>query len=199
MIHPMRATARCSAVARSSRAGPAPRPRSAESSRVDQLRPGRGHDDPDHAVTVKRTHLRFPFNPLLGVISSARPLTAAIGQALVGRVRPGANDRVNEPRSPALPAAARDALLNLVLDTDDGRGNRHQGVRRGWWILLLICTITVPRNPAARTNGQSQRCRGPWVIGGATDRRLVGTVVTAAAENSLPATPIDRATRGRTI
>ena len=143
VIHPVRATARCSAVARSSRAGPAPRPRSAESSRVDQLRPGRGHDDPDHAVTVKRTHLRFPFNPLLGVISSARPLTAAIGQALVGRVRPGANDRVNEPRSPALPAAARDALLNLVLDTDDGRGNRHQGVRRGWWILLLMDLLTL--------------------------------------------------------
>jgi hypothetical protein len=53
--------------------------------------------------------------------------------------------------------------------------------------------------PAARTNGRSQRCRGPWFIGAATDRRLVGTVVTAAAENSLPATPIDRATRGRTI
>ena len=62
-------------------------------------------------------------------------------------------------------------LLSLVLDTDDGRGNRHQGVRRGWWILLMICTITVTRNPAARTNGRSQRCRGPWVIGGATDRR----------------------------
>jgi len=45
--------------------------------------------------------------------------------------------------------------------------------------------------PAARTNGRSQRCRGPWVIGGATDRRLVGTVVTAVAENSLPATRID--------
>jgi hypothetical protein len=37
-------------------------------------------------------------------------------------------------------------------------------------ILLMICTITVTRNPAAR-NGRSRRCRGPWVIGGATDRR----------------------------
>ena len=32
---------------------------------VDQLRPGRGHDDPDHAV-VERTHLRLPLDPLLG-------------------------------------------------------------------------------------------------------------------------------------
>ena len=55
----------------------------------------------------------------------------------------------------------------------------------------MICTITVTRNPAARMDGWSRRCRGPWVIGGATDRRLVGTVVTVAAENSLPATPID--------
>ena len=37
-------------------------------------------------------------------------------------------------------------------------------------ILLMICTITVPRNPAARMNGRSRRCRGPWVIGGVTDR-----------------------------
>jgi hypothetical protein len=56
--------------------------------------------------------------------------------------------------------------------------------------LLMICTITVPRNPVRR-NGRSQRCRGRWFIGGATDRRFVGMVVTAAAENSLPATPID--------
>ena len=27
-------------------------------------------------------------------------------------------------------------------------------------ILLMICTITVPRNPAVRRNGRSQRCRG---------------------------------------
>src|SRR5664279_3091452 len=27
----------------------------------------------------------------------------------------------------------------------------------GWWILLMICTITVTRNPAARTNCRSQR------------------------------------------
>ena len=58
-------------------------------------------------------------------------------------------------------------------------------------ILLMICTITVPRNPAVRRNGRSQRCRGLWFIGGATDRVFVGMVVTAAAENSLPATRID--------
>src|ERR671910_949603 len=33
---------------------------------VDQLRPRRGHDDPDHAVVVERTHLRLPLDPLLG-------------------------------------------------------------------------------------------------------------------------------------
>src|SRR5918992_2341987 len=33
---------------------------------VDQLRPVRGHDDPDHAVVVERTHLRLPLDPLLG-------------------------------------------------------------------------------------------------------------------------------------
>ena len=38
-------------------------------------------------------------------------------------------------------------------------------------ILLMIRTITVTRNPAARTNGRSRRCRGPWVIGAPTDRR----------------------------
>jgi hypothetical protein len=35
-------------------------------------------------------------------------------------------------------------------------------------ILLMICTITVPRNPAVRRNGRSQRCRGYWFICGAT-------------------------------
>ena len=33
--------------------------------KVDQLRPGRGHHDPDHAV-VERAHLRLPADPLLG-------------------------------------------------------------------------------------------------------------------------------------
>jgi len=37
-------------------------------------------------------------------------------------------------------------------------------------ILLMICTITVPRNPAARMNGRSQRCRGCWFIGALTSR-----------------------------
>jgi len=37
-------------------------------------------------------------------------------------------------------------------------------------ILLMVCTISVTRNPAARTNGRSRRCRGPWFIGGATGR-----------------------------
>src|SRR5918993_3128286 len=46
---------------------------------VDQLRPRRGHDDPDHAV-VERTHLRLPLDPLLG-----RHLVAAVHlEVLVG-------------------------------------------------------------------------------------------------------------------
>ena len=81
--------------------------------------------------------------------------------------------------------------MRLVLDTDDGRGIVIKESDEVGGILLMICTITVTRNPAMRTHGRSQRCRGPWVIGGATDRRLVGTVVTAVAENSLPATRID--------
>ena len=40
-------------------------------------------------------------------------------------------------------------------------------------------------------NGRSQRCRGPWFICGADGTAFVGMVVTAAAENSLPATRID--------
>ena len=50
--------------------------------------------------------------------------------------------------------------------------------------LLMVCTtITVTRNPAARMNGRSQIFRGPWFLGGATDRLFVGMVV-VAAENS---------------
>src|SRR5205823_2011169 len=74
-IHPMRATARRSAAltllplpdqlldrARQSRL------------EVDQLRPVRGHDDPDPAVVVERTHLRLPLDPLLGrnLVGAAR-------------------------------------------------------------------------------------------------------------------------------
>ena len=91
------------------------------------------------------------------------------------------------------------ALLNLFLDTDDGRGNRHQGVRRGWWILLMICTIMLTRNPAARTNGPVAALPRSLVHRRGDGSAFVGTVVTAAAENSLPATPIDLATRGSTI
>jgi len=49
----------------------------------------------------------------------------------------------------------------IVIKESDGVGG----------ILLMICTITVTRNPAARTNGRSRRCRGPWFVGGAMDRR----------------------------
>src|SRR4051812_4886198 len=33
---------------------------------IDQLRPRRGHDDPDHAVVVERTHLGLPDDALFG-------------------------------------------------------------------------------------------------------------------------------------
>ena len=62
-------------------------------------------------------------------------------------------------------------LLSLLLDTDDGRGIVIKESDEVGGILLTICTITVTRNPAARRNGRSRRCRGPWFIGGATDRR----------------------------
>src|SRR5688572_6841539 len=41
---------------------------------VDQLGPGRGHNDPDHAVVVERTYLRLPLDPLLGrhLVGAAR-------------------------------------------------------------------------------------------------------------------------------
>ena len=70
--------------------------------------------------------------------------------------------------------AADDALpplvLNLVLDTDDGGGIVTKESDDVGGILLMIGTITAPRNPAARTNGQPQRCRGSWFIGAMTDR-----------------------------
>jgi hypothetical protein len=56
---------------------------------------------------------------------------------------------------------------------------------------LLICTLTVPRNLRRGRMAGPSVAAALWVIGGATDRRLVGTVVTAVAENSLPATRID--------
>src|ERR1700730_13027723 len=74
-IHLMRATARCSGALTL-----LPLPEQlldrARQSRleVDQLRPGRGHDDPDHAVVVERTHLHLPVDPLLGghLVGAAR-------------------------------------------------------------------------------------------------------------------------------
>jgi hypothetical protein len=58
-------------------------------------------------------------------------------------------------------------------------------------ILLMICTITVPRNPAGEANGRSQPLSRFLVSSAGDGSAFVGTVVTAAAENSLPAAPID--------
>ncbi len=62
-IHPTRATARRSG-ALTLVPLPGQLPDRARQSRleVDQLRPRRGHDDPDHAV-VERTQLRLPVDP----------------------------------------------------------------------------------------------------------------------------------------
>jgi hypothetical protein len=52
-----------------------------------------------------------------------------------------------------------------------------------WWLVLLICTITVTRNLAAQPNGRFQRCRGPCSVGSTTGSAFVGKVVTGQAEN----------------
>ena len=58
-------------------------------------------------------------------------------------------------------------------------------------ILLMICTVTVTRNPAARTNGPVAALSRFLVHRRDDGSVFVGMIVTAAAENSLPATPID--------
>jgi len=58
-------------------------------------------------------------------------------------------------------------------------------------ILLMICTITVTRNPAARDERPVPALPRPLGHRRADGSAFVGAVVTAAAENSLSATPID--------
>jgi len=82
--------------------------------------------------------------------------------------------------------------LSLVLDTDDGRRDRHQGVRPGWWD---------PADDLHPSRWRGTRRRG-WTAGrsfsaargSSAGRRIVvrrhGRGA-AAAENSLPATRID--------
>jgi len=64
--------------------------------------------------------------------------------------------------------------LNLVLDTDEGRGIVIEESDEGWWILLMICTITVTRNPAARTNSLSVGDRTLQVQRCSTCRQIQG-------------------------
>jgi hypothetical protein len=82
-------------------------------------------------------------------------------------------------------------LLSLVLDTDDGRGDRHQGVRRGWW----DSADDLHQHPAEEPGGAAERqVAALWrllVYRRDDGSMFVGMVMTAAAENSLPATPID--------
>ena len=82
-------------------------------------------------------------------------------------------------------------LLSLVLDTDDGRGNRHQGVRRGSWDPA----DDLHHHRAEEPDGADERPVAElWRLLGHRRRDgsvFVGMVVTAAAENWLRATRID--------
>jgi hypothetical protein len=89
--------------------------------------------------------------------------------------------------------------LSRVLDTDDGRGDRHQGVRRGWWDPA----DDLHHHRAEEPGGADERqVAALWRL--LVHRRgdgsvFVGAFLTAAVENSLSATRIDLATRCRTI
>ena len=81
-------------------------------------------------------------------------------------------------------------LLSPVLDTDDGLGDRHRGVRRGWW----DSADDLHHHRAEEPGGAAERqVAALWRL--LVHRRddgsvFVGMVVTAAAENSLSATRI---------
>ena len=66
-------------------------------------------------------------NALLGIVSTA--VSAPI--IVAHRLREGPVSSARGAGKFLSDAIAAARLLNLVLDTDDGRGNRHQGVRRG--------------------------------------------------------------------
>ena len=82
-------------------------------------------------------------------------------------------------------------MLSLVLDTDDGRGDRHQGVRRGWWDPADDLHHQGAEEPGGAAKRPVPALPRPLVHRRADGSAFVGTVVTAAAENSLPATRID--------
>ena len=82
-------------------------------------------------------------------------------------------------------------VLSPVLDTDDGLGDRHRGVRRGWW----DSADDLHHHRAEEPGGAAERqVAALWRL--LVHRRddgsvFVGMVVTVAAENSLPDTRID--------
>jgi hypothetical protein len=90
-------------------------------------------------------------------------------------------------------------MLRLVLDTDHGRGNRHQGVRRGWWDSAdegwWDSADDLHHHGDEEPCGADERpVAALWrfLVHRRDDESVfVGTVVTAGAENSLPATRID--------
>ena len=81
--------------------------------------------------------------------------------------------------------------MRLVLDTDDGRGNRHQGVRRGWWDSADDLHHHGDEEPCGADERPVAALSRFLVHRRDDDSVFVGTVVTAAAENSLSATRID--------
>src|SRR5215207_1379011 len=90
---------------------------------VDQLRPRRGHDDPDHAVAVKRAHLRLPLDPLLG-----RHLVAA------GRLEILVRDAIDEVELGPTPDEQNLRRVHLGVD----RQGNHRVLAQGptlWSVL----------------------------------------------------------------
>ena len=82
-------------------------------------------------------------------------------------------------------------MLSLVLDSDDGRGDRHQGVRRGWWDSADDLHHHRAEEPGGADERQVAALWRLLVYRRDDGSVFVRMVVPAAAENSLPATPID--------
>ena len=83
------------------------------------------------------------------------------------------------------------ASVELVLYTDDGRGDRHQGVRRGWWDRADDLHHLGDEEPCGAAERPVPALPRPLGHRRGDGSVFVGAVVTAAAENSLSATPID--------
>ena len=69
-------------------------------------------------------------------------------------------DRCGWMTVPLLSIVSTSSVLRLLLDTDDGRGIVIKESDEVGGTQPMICTTIVPRNPAVRRNGRSQRCGG---------------------------------------